>query len=111
MDFAVPADHRVKQKESEKRDKLLDFARELEKKTQLRIMSVTVIPIVIDALGTVPKGLVRGLEELEIGGRIETILTTVLLKSTRILVETCCHSDSNEILSANAGLRILQEVK
>ena len=30
MDFAVPADHRVKLKESEKRDKYLDLARERE---------------------------------------------------------------------------------
>ena len=29
---------------------------------------MTVIPIVIGALGTIPKGLVKGLEELEIGG-------------------------------------------
>ena len=30
-------------------------------------MKVTVIPIIIGALGTVPKGLVKELEELEIG--------------------------------------------
>ena len=31
MDFAVPADHRVKLKESKKRDNDLDQARELKK--------------------------------------------------------------------------------
>ena len=31
MDFAVPADHRVKLKEREKKDKYLDLARELKK--------------------------------------------------------------------------------
>ena len=31
MDFAVSADHRVKLKESEKKDKYLDLARELKK--------------------------------------------------------------------------------
>ena len=31
VDFAVPADHRVKLKESEKRDEYLDLARELKK--------------------------------------------------------------------------------
>ena len=31
MDFAVPADHRGKLKESEKNDKYLEFARELKK--------------------------------------------------------------------------------
>ena len=36
-------------------------------------MKVTVIPVGIDALGTVTKTLVQGLEDLEIGGRVETI--------------------------------------
>ena len=31
VEFAIPADHRVKLKESEKRDKYLDLARELKK--------------------------------------------------------------------------------
>ena len=66
MDFAVPTNYRIKIKENEKRDKYLDLARELKK---LWNMKVTVIPIVIGALGTIPKGFVRGLEELEIGGR------------------------------------------
>ena len=49
------------------------------------------IPIVIGALSTVPKGLVNGLDELEISGRAETIQTTTLLRSTTILrvLETC----------------------
>ena len=34
---------------------------------------MTVIPIVIGALGTVTKLLVKGPEELEIRGRVETI--------------------------------------
>ena len=50
MDFAVPADHRVKLKESEIKDKYLDLAWELKK---LRNMKMTMIPIVIDALGIV----------------------------------------------------------
>ena len=31
MDFAVPAGHRIKLKESEQKDKYLDLARELKK--------------------------------------------------------------------------------
>ena len=31
VDFAVPADHRIKLKECEKKDKYLDLARELKK--------------------------------------------------------------------------------
>ncbi len=48
-------------------------------------MKVTVILIVIGELGTVPKELVQGMEDLEIRGRAETIQTTALLRSTRIL--------------------------
>ena len=47
-------------------------------------MEVMELPIVIYALGTIPNGLVKGLEDLEIRGRVETILTTVL-RSARIL--------------------------
>ena len=81
VDFAIPADHEVKLKESEKRVKYLDLARELKK---LWNMKVTVIPSVIGALGTFTKGLVQRLEDLEIRGRVETIQRTVLLRSTRI---------------------------
>ena len=35
VDYAVPADHRVKLKENEKKDKYLDFARELKNLWQL----------------------------------------------------------------------------
>ena len=51
-------------------------------------MKVTVIPVVIGALGTVTKGLVQKLEDLEIRGRMETILTTILLKSVRRVLAT-----------------------
>ena len=82
VDFAAPADYRIKLKEIEKRDKYLDLARELKK---LWNMMVTIIPIVIGAFGTVTKGLLKGLENLEVGGRVESIQTTALLKTTRIL--------------------------
>ena len=48
-------------------------------------MKVTVIPILIGALGTVTNGLVKGLEEAEIRARVETIQTTALIRSARIL--------------------------
>ena len=48
-------------------------------------MKVMVIPIVIGALGTIPKELVKGLDDLEIRGQVETIQTTALLRSARIL--------------------------
>ena len=61
---------RIKLKECEKRDKYLDLARELKK---LWNMKVTIIPIVIGGFGTVTKGLLKGLEDLEVGGRVEII--------------------------------------
>ena len=47
-------------------------------------MKVTIVPIVIGALGAVTKGLLKGLEDLEAGGRVETIQTTALLRTARI---------------------------
>ena len=44
-----------------------------------------IIPIVIGAFGTVTEGLLKGLEDLEVGGRVETIQTTALLRTARIL--------------------------
>ena len=82
VDFAVSAEHRIKLKEWEKKDKFLDLARELK---NLWNMKVTNIPIVIGAFGTVTKGLLKELVDLEFGGRVETIQTTTLLRKARIL--------------------------
>ena len=68
VNSAVPANHRVKLKESENRDKHVDLARELKKKKKKWNMKVTVITIVIGALSSVIKERVQGLEELEIRG-------------------------------------------
>ena len=48
-------------------------------------MQVTVIPLTNGALGEVLQGYERGLEKLKIGGEIETIKTTPLVSSARIL--------------------------
>ena len=74
----------TKIKRSEERDKYIDLAREL-KKNKLWNMNVTVTPIVIRALGTIPKGLVKGLEDLEIRGTVDNIQTKELLRLARIL--------------------------
>ena len=65
-----------------KKDKYLDLAKEPKK---LWNMKVTVILIVIGVLGTVNKGLVQGLQDLEIRRRVETIQTTAFLRSAKIL--------------------------
>ena len=41
--------------------------------------------MIIGRLGTVPKGFVKGLENLEIKGQVETIQTTAFLSSARIM--------------------------
>ena len=71
----------TKIKQREKRYRKLDFARELK---MLWSIKVTMISIVIGTLETIPKSLVKGLEDLEIRGKEETIETTVLLRSARI---------------------------
>ena len=77
-------------------------------------MLVTIIPFVIGAFGTVTKGLLKGLEDLEVGGRVETIQTTALLRIARILrrilEETCCHSNFSEKPSADADVKNSNEL-
>ena len=68
VNFAVPADHRVKLKWSEKKDKYLDLIREL--------MKATFLPIIIGAPGTVTKRLIKGLEDFERKAQVETNKTT-----------------------------------
>ena len=82
VDFTIPADHRIKLKECEKKYKYLDLARELKK---LWNKKVSVVPIVFGAFGTVTEGLLKGLEDLEVGGRVENIQTTALSRTARIL--------------------------
>ena len=84
-----------KLKENKKRDKYWNLAREQRK---LWNMKVIIIPIVFGALNTVLKGLVKGLEDLKIRRQMETIQTTALLRSPRILrraLGICCHSKSS----------------
>ena len=107
MNFVVTANHRVKIKDNKKIDKYLNLARELKKLWKMR---VTMIPTVIGVLATVLKGLERGLEELGIEERAETIQITALLRSVKILnpeswqpEETCYHLYSKERPSANTS--------
>ena len=63
-------------------------------------MKVTLIPIVTGAPGTNPKGLVRELEDIEIGGHRPEYKE----KFWR-LEETCCHSNSSEKPSAKPDVK------
>ena len=69
------------------------------------------IQILIGPLSTINKGSVQGLEDLEIGGREETIQTTGLQKSAKILGRvqepwgTCYYSDPSKKLSTHANVK------
>ena len=60
-------------------------------------------------LETVTKGLLKELEDSEVGGLVETIQITTLLRKaweeSWRLEEICCHSDSSEKPSANADVK------
>ena len=63
----------------EELDKFLDFATDLKKLWNM-IVTVKVI-VVVGALGMVPKGLEKRLEQLESRGRTKTIQTTAQMIS------------------------------
>ena len=76
-------------------------------------MQVTIIPIVIGAFETVTKGLLKRLENLEDSRWVETIQTTTLLRTARILrwvLGTYCHSNSSERPSAKTDVKNSQRV-
>ena len=83
----------------------------LRTKKKLWKKKVTVMPVIIGALGTIRTGLVRKLKELRIAKRIRT---TALLMSVRILRkvlgsrEKWYHTDLSERPSANAGMKNLK---
>ena len=69
VDFAVPADNRIKLKGNEKK---ISTSILLGNWKKLWNMKVTIIPIVIGAFGTVTKRLLKRPEELKVGGRVKT---------------------------------------
>ena len=82
IDIAVPGDGRVKDKEKEKVEKYQDLARELRK---IWKTSMTVVPIVVGALGAV-QNLEEELIKLNVDKReIPKVQFAALLGSARIL--------------------------
>ena len=54
----------------------------------MMMMKVITIPIVIGAFGTVTEGLLKGRGYFEITGGVETIQTTILMRTARIVTQT-----------------------
>ena len=60
VDFAIPADHRIEIYQQRKIENNQDLKRELQKLWNLK---TSIVPIVIGALGTIPKSLEKRLNE------------------------------------------------
>ena len=79
-------------------------------------MNVTIIPILIGAFGTVTKGLLKGLEDLEVGGRVETIQLQYYWEQPEYWEEswghkeTCCHLNTSEKPLAKTDMKNSQGV-
>ena len=80
IDFSVPGDSRIEEKEKDKIEKYQDLGRELEK-----IWNIKVKIIVVGSLGAIPKQFGNGLKQIGITAGIGEIQKTVLLGTTKIL--------------------------
>ena len=69
----------MKEKENEKVQKYQDLARELRK------VKVKVVPVVVGALGTIPKALEKHIKEIGTSVRVELRQKAALLGTARIL--------------------------
>ena len=82
IDVAIPGDHNIDNKEVEKITKYSDIIIEIQKMWNVK---ATCIPIVVGALGSVPKKLTYFLDQLKIKYDIGTIQKTAILGSAHIL--------------------------
>jgi hypothetical protein len=82
IDIAVPGDVRVERKEDEKIEKYRDLCRELKRLWGVRC---SVVPVVVGALGTIPRRLTSYLALLDINLSVETIQKSAILGTARIV--------------------------
>ena len=82
VDFVIPMDYHIEEKEEEKTDKYMDLAAEVRR--QFREKKV-ILPIVLRALGTVSAKLSEMLKKLDIEDIIGSLQTVALISSTAIL--------------------------
>ena len=82
IDFAIPCDTRVDDKEVEKIEKHLDLARELKKVWNMKVI---VVPLVVGALGTAAKEIEKRLKTISIETKITELQKTVLIHTSRVL--------------------------
>ena len=82
IDFAVPGDGRIEEKEKDKIEKYQDLGRELQKIWNVK---VKIIPLVVGSLGAIPKQFRKRLKQIGITGGTAQVQKTVLLGTARIL--------------------------
>ena len=81
IDFAIPYDTRVDNKEVEKIEKYLDLARELKKVWNTKVIMVS---LVVRALSTPAKERLKRLKTIGIETKITELPKTVLIHTSRI---------------------------
>ena len=82
IDFAVPGDNRIEEKEKDKIEKYQDLERELQKIWNVK---VKIIPLVVGSLGAIPKQFCNRLKQIGITARTAQVQKTLLLGMARIL--------------------------
>ena len=82
IDFAVPGDTRIEEKEKDKIEKYQDLRRELQKVWNVK---VKIIPLVVGSLGAIPKQFGNRLKQIGITAGTAQVQNTVLLGTARIL--------------------------
>ena len=85
IDFSVPWDGNVKIKEDEKTERYGPLATEIRSVYKVR---TEIIPIIVGALGTIPKRLPGYLKSLGVPDVIGCLQTSALLSTQRILKNT-----------------------
>ena len=82
VDFAIPYDTKIMEREIDKITKYQDIAREIRR---LWNVKTQIVPLVIGTLGSMPKDLEHWLEMIGIKPRMNDLQKTVILQSARIL--------------------------
>ena len=82
IDFAVPGDSRIEEKEKDKIEKYQELGRELQKIWNVK---VKIIPLVVGSLGAIPKQFGNRLKQIGIAVGTAQVQKTVLLGTARIL--------------------------
>ena len=82
IDFAVPGDSRIEEKEKDKIEKYQEVGRELQKIWNVK---VKIIPLVVSSLGAIPKQFGNRLKQIGIAVGTAQVQKTVLLGTARIL--------------------------